>query len=76
MHRVQTTRQTRRLPILALTARIPTVRKEKIRRMQQPLLIAPHRHNKESMLEGRGTGPLYLHFYGNDGFLYEIKNTE
>ena len=44
--------------------------------MQQPLLIAPSRHNRESMLEGRGTGPLYLHFYGNDGFLYEIKNTE
>ena len=58
MHRVQTARQTRRLPILALTARTPTVRKEKIRRMQQPLLIAPHRHNKESMLEGRGTEPL------------------
>ena len=31
--------------------------------MQQRLLIAPSRHNKESMLEGRGTGPLYLHFY-------------
>ena len=44
--------------------------------MQQPLLIAPSRHNRECMLEGRGTGPLYLHFYGNYGFLYEIKNTE
>ena len=58
MHRVQTARQTRRLPILALTARIPTVKKEKIRRMQQPLLIAPSRHNKESMLEGRDIRPL------------------
>ena len=58
-------RLNRRLPTPALTARQQTVRKEQTRRMQQPLLIAPSKHNKESMLEGRSFRPLYLHFYGN-----------
>ncbi len=56
MHRVQTTRQTRRLPILALTARIPTVRKEKYAGCSSPAETLD-RHNKESMLEGRVQGP-------------------
>ena len=32
--------------------------------MQQPLLTVEISHNRESMLEGRVTGPLYLCFQG------------
>ena len=52
LHKVQTTQQIKILPTLALTARPQTVREEKIRRMQQPLLIPPNRHNKEMYVRG------------------------
>ena len=62
-HRVQTA-QIRRLPTLALTVRIQTVREEKIRRMQQPLLIPPDRHNKGKYVRGeKYRAPLSVFLY-------------
>ena len=63
-HKVQTTPQTKMLPALVLTARRQTVREEKIRRMQQPLLIPPNRHNKGKYVRGeKYKAPLSVFLY-------------
>ena len=62
--KIQTTPQTKMLPALVLTARRQTVREEKIRRMQQPLLIPPNRHNKGKYVRGeKYKAPLSVFLY-------------